>query len=210
MPEKRLVSRSSSITSSDVFDLAESPLKKHKSARNAVSSLCAAKKLKGRKALNSTCNCEAGHNLESASGSANLIVASLPCSLGSPSHRSPSDESVSDTSSSPTKKVMTKKRKLEEIRHSELTTVEEESATSDWEPVDECYSRQKTKGGSRYRCTLCLKNNEKHTCDREGDMKRHLQSLKHTPKSFTCPNPGCASLFTRSDARKRHLKSCMA
>jgi hypothetical protein len=216
MPGKRLASRSSSITSSNVFDHAESPLKKRKSARNKASSSSIraaakiktavvlddpkddpkAKKIKGRKTLNSDCQCGADHNL--ASGSANLIVASSPASLGSP-HSS---------QSSPPKKVMTKKRKL---KHSEFT-VEEESATStsDWESVNECYSRQKKKSGSRYRCTLCLKNNEKHISDREGDMKRHLQSSKHSPKKFPCTKSGCQRVYTRPDSQKRHLNKCMA
>ena len=90
------------------------------------------------------------------------------------------------------------------------------SSSSRWERVEARetlpYSRQTRKGTRgfkyRYRCDLCYDNNKKHICDKEGDMKRHIQSLKHSPKSFPCPNPGCVKAFTRKDGLARHRSSC--
>ena len=224
-PGKPRVSRSSSITSSDVSDYAESPLKNRTAARNETSSIPAtrikafkaavildepkeeplAKKPKGRKTFNSAC---AADDLASFAPDHNASPVGSPRS-------SLSDSSVSDTTSPPPKVVMTKKRKLEEIKSSEdleFTAVKEKSATleSRWEPVDESYSRRKTNNRLQYRCTLCFEKNKLRLCNREGDMTRHLQSLKHRPKSFFCPNSGCSSTFTRQDALKRHLNKCIA
>ena len=149
-----------------------------------------------------------------ASGRANFIQVSASSSqaVGSP-QPSLSNKLMSDTSpSSMLPKVLsTKKRKLEEmVRNNDLEDfqAEEESATSNWEHVEESYSRLNTERGVKFRCNLCFNNNVKKFCDREGDMKRHLQSLKHKPKSFSCPDRGCLKTFTRMDALKRHRNDC--
>ena len=141
-------------------------------------------------------------------------------------------ESVSDTSSSslrlaPNLRVAKKrKRKFDEmvkdrdsredLKAGELEEPATLSSSSRWERVETRetlpYSRQ-TRNGTRgfkyrYRCDLCYDNNKKHVCDKEGDMKRHLQSIDHSPKSFTCTNSGCGKAFTRKDGLKRHRSSC--
>jgi uncharacterized Zn-finger protein len=104
----------------------------------------------------------------------------------------------------------TKKRRRKEIEKSVESTDSEFIEESDWESVHKKFSRQKINntGRWRYRCTLCLKDNKLHLCKREGDMMRHLLSLKHTPKSFFCTNHGCTKAYTRRDALKRHRKKC--
>ena len=164
-----------------------------------------------------------------SSGRANLILASSSQAVGSP-HPSLalSDESVSDASSSslvPNLKVVTKKNlkrrfdemakdrdSREDLKAGEEPTTSDSSSSSSWERVEKslAYSRKRSTRGFkyRYRCDLCHENNEKHICDKEGDMKRHLQSLKHSQKSFSCTNPDCKKTFTREDALKRHKNSC--
>ncbi|KAJ4480169.1 hypothetical protein J3R30DRAFT_2590282 [Lentinula aciculospora] len=48
-----------------------------------------------------------------------------------------------------------------------------------------------------------------HTSTKQGEMKRHVNSVKHLGgASLVCPN-GCTSkTFSRLDALRRHLKSC--
>ena len=171
-------------------------------------------KTKKRKGKNSASSCAVDDSDLLASGRANFIQVSASSSqaVGSP-QPSLSNKLMSDTSpSSMLPKVLTtKKRKLEEmVRNNDLEDfqAEEESATSNWEHVEESYSRLNTERGVKFRCDLCLNNNVKKFCDREGDMKRHLQSSKHKPKSFSCPDRGCLKTFTRMDALKRHRNDC--
>ena len=93
------------------------------------------------------------------------LSASSSQAVGSP-QPSLSNKLMSDTSpSSMLPKVLTrKKRKLEEmVRNNDLEDfqAEEESATSNWEHVEESYSRLNTERGVKFRCDLCFNNNVK-------------------------------------------------
>ena len=44
-----------------------------------------------------------------------------------------------------------------------------------------------------------------HKTKKKGDMRRHLESLKHAKKQYTCL---CGESFTRKDALRRHEKKC--
>ena len=149
------------------------------------------------------------HNLNGPGDFSLPMIASSPVG---PPLSSPSDSSVSDTSPLP-EAVMDKKRKLKELENDEdsdleFTAVKQKRkrrpVTSEWEPVNEFFSRRKTyRNRSQFRCTLCLEKNKLHLCNSEGDMKRHLQSKSHSERLFHCPE--CPKSFTRQDALKRHF-----
>jgi hypothetical protein len=173
-----------------------------------------AKKSKGRKTFNSACAAD-DLALFAPFHDANLTpsVAGSSSLIGSPL------TSLSDSSNSPSpspKAITNKKRKLEEIDNDddlEFTEVKEkrkiQPVNSEWEPVTESYSRQMIHNKWQYRCTACFKEaGRDHLCTREGDMQRHLQTLRHTPKSFFCSNSGCSRSFTREDALTRHMIKC--
>ena len=143
-----------------------------------------------------------------------LFLPNLALPIASSSSiSSPLSESLDASSPSP-KAVTTKKRKLEEIEDFEFSPAKEErkrqSVVSEWRPVTESYSQHKFHNQVQYRCDLCFKDGHEHLCSREGDIMRHLQSLRHKPRSFFCPNSRCSSSFTRQDALKRHMNKCKA
>ena len=180
-------------------------------------------KPKGRKIYNSFCASDdlaaiasfaPRHNLNGPGDFSLPMIASSPVG---PPLSSPSDSSVSDTSPLP-EAVMDKKRKLKELENDEdsdleFTAVKQKRkrrpVTSEWEPVNESFSRRKTRRNRwQFRCTLCLEKDKVHLCNSEGDMKRHLQSQIHSEKLFHCPE--CSKSFTRQDALKRHSRKCSA
>jgi len=191
-----------------------------------------AKKAKGRKTFNSAC---AADDLAAFvpvftpvrnAMLATPVVASSP--VGSPlTPLTDSSDTIKSSSSSAPKAISTRKRKLKDIdgdedfneidndEHLKVIAVKQDpkwrQASPPWEPVDKSYSRRKVSNEMQYRCDLCLEKipAQLHVCRREGDMARHLQSLKHTAKSFFCSNPGCSSGYTREDALKRHMKTCL-
>ena len=156
----------------------------------------AKKKGKGRTTFNSAC---AADDLASFVPVSDIVA---PSSVNSPP--TPSDLPAGPSSSSRT----TKKRKLEKMDDDDDDDDSDDG--KQWEPVNESYSKKTTSKGMQYRCTLCWKDKIPHYCDREGDMARHLQSLKHAEKQFVCPKSGCSKSYTRKDALKRHLlqKTC--
>ena len=70
-----------------------------------------------------------------------------------------------------------------------------------WE-VEKNYIRRRIGGKLCYRCKLCSDRGVEKITQRKGDLRRHLMSYAHSPKSFICPS--CSHSYTRPDALKRH------
>jgi hypothetical protein len=158
-----------------------------------------AKKTKTRNTFNSAC---AAENLASFAPFITPVRTALPIPSVSPqSTSSLSDPSYSESSHlSPLEVLTTRKRKLNEIN------TDDEDVN--WDPVGKPYSRHIICNTLQYRCDLCFAQGREHSCIREGDMTRHLETLKHKPRSHICPNSPCKGQYTRADALKRHMQSC--
>ena len=67
-------------------------------------------------------------------------------------------------------------------------------------------SKRIFKNRKQYHCTLCwVKYGKLKICTREGDLRRHLQSKRHSKKKeFFCL---CSKSYTRVDALNRHKKT---
>ena len=123
------------------------------------------------------------------------------CTVSPQSTSSLSDPSYFESPHlSPPEALTTRKRKLKEIN------ADDEDVN--WDPVGKPYSRHTIRNTVQYRCDLCFAQGMLHSCIREGDMVRHLETLKHKPRGHICPNSPCKRQYTRADALKRHMKNC--
>ena len=95
--------------------------------------------------------------------------------------------------------IMNKRRKVNIEEDSDFQHDTAESKIQATELQDVLNFARESNGG--YRCLKC----GHHTRSR-GDMKRHLESMLHQPKTYMCL-PECHSTFTRKDSLKRHIES---